>query len=98
LREGTQGVPRSTYCFRHTYATLRLQEGVDVYFLAEQMGTSVHMIETHYGHVNTIKHADRVLQGMTGWEVPQTDDAQVRASKAAHTHDKSKRGQRNKPR
>ena len=25
LREGTQGVPRSTYCFRHTYATLRLQ-------------------------------------------------------------------------
>ena len=62
LREGTQGVPRSTYCFRHTYATLRLQEGVDVYFLAEQMGTSVHMIEQHYGHVNTIKHADRVLQ------------------------------------
>src|SRR6202000_3263092 len=24
LREGMQGVPRSTYCFRHTYATLRL--------------------------------------------------------------------------
>ena len=56
--------------FRHTYATLRLQEGVDVYFLAEQMGTSVHMIESHYGHVNTIKHADRVLQGMAGWELP----------------------------
>jgi site-specific recombinase XerD len=54
LREGTQGVPRSTYCFRHTYATLRLQEGVDVYFLAEQMGTSIHMIESHYGHVNTL--------------------------------------------
>src|ERR1700744_3152 len=35
LREGTQGVPRSTYCFRHTYATLRLQERVDVYSLAE---------------------------------------------------------------
>ena len=51
LREGTQGVPRSTYCFRHTYATLRLQEGVDVYFLAEQMGTSVKMIEKHYGHL-----------------------------------------------
>ena len=70
LREGTQGVPRSTYCFRHTNATLRLQEGVDVYFLAEQMGTSVHMIESHYGHVNTTKHADRVLQGMAGWELP----------------------------
>ena len=94
LREGTQGVPRSTYCFRHTYATLRLQEGVDVYFLAEQMGTSVHMIEQHYGHVNTIKHADRVLQGMAGWELPQSDDIKAKASKAAATHDQSKRGQR----
>ena len=98
LREGTQGVLRSTYCFRHTYATLRLQEGVDVYFLAEQMGTSVHMIENHYGHVNTIKHADRVLQGMAGWELPQLDDAKAKASKAAEIHDKSKRSQRNKPR
>jgi integrase len=79
LREGTQGVPRSTYCFRHTYATLRLQEGVDVYFLAEQMGTSVHMIESHYGHVNTIKHADRVLQGMAGWELPQPDETRAKA-------------------
>ena len=95
LREGTQGVPRSTYCFRHTYATLRLQEGVDVYFLAEQMGTSVHMIETHYGHVNTIKHADRVLQGMAGWELPhpEVDVTRAKAAKAAETHDKSKRGQ-----
>src|SRR5579859_2167944 len=68
LREGASGVPRSTYCFRHTYATFRLAEGVDVYFLAEQMGTSVKMIEEHYGHVNTVKHADLVLQGMGGWD------------------------------
>ncbi len=68
LRMGPSGTPRSTYCFRHTYATLRLSEGVDVYFLAEQMGTSVKMIEEHYGHVNTIKYADRVLQGMSGWD------------------------------
>ncbi|HEX3365376.1 site-specific integrase [Phenylobacterium sp.] len=68
LREGASGVPRSTYCFRHTYATFRLAEGVDVYFLAEQMGTSVKMIEEHYGHVNTVKHADLVLQGMHSWE------------------------------
>jgi hypothetical protein len=54
------------------------------------------MIETHYGHVNTIKHADRVLQGMAGWELAQPDDAKAKASKAAETHDKSKRGQRNK--
>ena len=72
LRDGSNGVPRSTYCFRHTYATFRLSEGVDVYFLAEQMGTSVKMIEDHYGHVNTIKHADRVLMGMGGWDAMHT--------------------------
>ena len=32
-----------------------MQEGVDVYFLAEQMGTSIDMIEQHYKHVNGIK-------------------------------------------
>jgi integrase len=68
LRMGPNGIPRSTYCFRHTYATFRLSEGVDVYILSEQMGTSVKMIDNHYGHVNTIKHADRVLMGIGGWE------------------------------
>ena len=53
-----------------------------MYFLAEQMGTSVHMIESHYGHVNTIKHADRVLQGMAGWELPQPEPGDTRAKAA----------------
>jgi integrase len=48
--------------------------------------------------VNTIKHADRVLQGMAGWELPQPDDTKAKASKAAETHDNSKRGQRHRPR
>jgi len=89
LREGASGVPRSTYCFRHTYATFRLAEGVDVYFLAEQMGTSVKMIEEHYGHVNTVKHAGLVLQGMGGWgpgaaedEVANEDAKAVRTPRA----------------
>lgn len=75
LKIGPNGTPRSTYCFRHTYTTFRLSEGVDVYILAEQMGTSVKMIEQYYGHVNTIKHADRVLQGMSGWEPMISDPA-----------------------
>ncbi len=92
LRDGANGVPRSTYCFRHTYATFRLQEGVDVYFLAEQMGTSVKMIEDHYGHVNTVRHADRVLQGMAGWEPPTSDvgETNAKASKAAASRDKAR--------
>ena len=73
LREGPSGIPRTTYCFRHTYATFRLSAGVDVYILAQQMGTSVKMIEQHYGHVNTIKHADRVLMGIGGWDAMHTE-------------------------
>jgi integrase len=63
----SSGSRRSTYCFRHTYATFRLSEGVDVYFLAKQMGTSVKMIEDHYGHINPVKNAERILQGLPGW-------------------------------
>ncbi len=68
LQNSSSGSRRSTYCFRHTYATFRLTEGVDVYFLAKQMGTSVKMIEDHYGHVNPVKNAERILQGLPGWE------------------------------
>ncbi|HEV2349298.1 MAG TPA: site-specific integrase [Terriglobia bacterium] len=68
LLHSSSGSRRSTYCFRHTYATFRLTEGVDVYFLAKQMGTSVKMIEDHYGHVNPVKNAERILQGIPGWE------------------------------
>ena len=68
LRLSSSGSRRSTYCFRHTYATFRLSEGVDVYFLSKQMGTSVKMIEDHYGHINPVKNAERILQGMPGWE------------------------------
>ena len=97
LRKGADGTMRTTYCFRHTYATFRLQMGVDVYFLAEQMGTSVQMIEKHYGHVNTIRHADRVLIGMDGWNPVATspDDTPTKASAKAAQAAKTK--QREKP-
>ncbi|MDH4745889.1 site-specific integrase [Sphingomonas sp. CBMAI 2297] len=93
LRMGASGIPRSIYCFRHTYATFRLAAGIDVYFLAEQMGTSVQMIEEHYGHVNTIKHADRVLDGMAGWDALTLEKtpATVKASKAAAKRDQAAR-------
>lgn len=78
LRVSGSGKLRSTYCFRHTYATFRLTEGVDVYFLAKQMGTSVKMIEDHYGHITPVKNAERILQGLPGWE-PIADAPQVEA-------------------
>jgi integrase len=87
LRDGPSGIPRTTYCFRHTYATFRLSAGVDVYLLAQQMGTSVKMIEQHYGHLNTIRHADRLLIGIGGWDAMHTEmnaesDEQEKKAKA----------------
>jgi integrase len=79
LRQGPSGIPRSTYSFRHTYATFRLSEGIDVYFLAEQMGTSVAMIEDHYGHVSPVKNADRILHGMSGWQAIPAEPAEPEA-------------------
>jgi len=46
---GPDGKPRVPYSLRHTYATMRLAEGVGVYPLATNMGTSVKMIEDFYG-------------------------------------------------
>jgi hypothetical protein len=51
---------------------------VDVYFLAKQMATSVKMIEDHYGHVTPVKNADRILQGLPGWEPMATSQTETR--------------------
>lgn len=34
---------------RHTYATMRISEGVNIFQLAANMGTSVEMIDDFYG-------------------------------------------------
>lgn len=41
------------YSLRHSYATFRLEEGVSVYTLARNMGTSVAMIKRFYGQTRT---------------------------------------------
>lgn len=46
------------YSLRHTYITMRLVAGTNIFFLAKNVGTSVRMIENHYEHVKTdaMKH------------------------------------------
>jgi integrase len=44
-------IRRTLYSLRHSYATWRLEEGLSVYTIAENMGTSVEMIDRHYGHI-----------------------------------------------
>ena len=45
----SDGNKRVPYSLRHTYATMRLAEGVSVFQLAANMGTSVEMLEEFYG-------------------------------------------------
>ncbi len=45
----SDGKKRVPYSLRHTYATMRIAEGVNVFQLAANMGTSVEMLEDFYG-------------------------------------------------
>lgn len=92
LLYSSTGSRRSTYCFRHTYATFRLMHGTDVYFLAKQMGTSVQMIEKHYGHITPSKNADAILQGLPGWELLGGDTEETTSSGTGGTGAKAEPG------
>ena len=50
----TNGDRHTVYSLRHTYATFPLQNGTNVYCLKKNMGTSVAMIERHYGQTNVL--------------------------------------------
>ena len=53
LWKNADGENRPLYSLRHLYATMRLEEGTEIYHLAKLMGTAVRNIEQHYGHVAT---------------------------------------------
>ena len=56
------GDARTPYSIRHTYATTRLESGTPIHLLANQMGTSVEMIEKHYGHIQIRDNVDKLAQ------------------------------------
>jgi len=66
LLVGAEDKARTLYSFRHFYATQQLiaEPPITVYLLAKQMGTSVKMIEHHYGHYEAYQKADR----LSGWK------------------------------
>lgn len=72
---------RTLYSLRHTYAHLCiLQERMDVYTLAKQMGTSVKMIEQHYGHLSPAQKAD-VIAGKRMGSKKKTVEKSVEVEK-----------------
>ena len=58
----THGQRRTIYSLRHTYATFRLEEGVNHYALAQNMGTSVAMLEQFYGHTSNVGMVDELTK------------------------------------
>ena len=49
------GHKRTIYSLRHSYATFRIQNGTNIYWLKKNMGTSIEMIEKHYGQTTVLQ-------------------------------------------
>jgi integrase len=49
LRSDRDARPRTAYSLRHTYISMRLMEGANIYQIAKNCRTSVGMIEKYYG-------------------------------------------------
>ena len=64
LYETRNGKQRTMYSLRHYYATMALTYNrMTVYTLARHLGTSVAMIEQHYGHVELRRMAHEIAGG-----------------------------------
>jgi integrase len=64
LQDARNGKQRTMYSLRHYYATMALTYNrMTVYTLARHLGTSVAMIEQHYGHVELRRLAHEIAGG-----------------------------------
>ena len=65
IRAGIEPM-RGLYDLRHTYATFALRAGVPVFAVSRFMGTSIAMIDRHYGHLanDSRDHAVALLDAL----------------------------------
>ncbi len=71
LRSDREGRPRTAYSLRHTYISLRLMEGANIYQIAKNCRTSVGMIEKYYAvHIKTSLDAAaiNVVRSKKDWQ------------------------------
>jgi integrase len=72
LRERAKVDPECVlYSFRHTWITQALVAGVDIATVAEMAGTSIQMIDRHYGHLSRHKEhmQNSALQVAKSWRI-----------------------------
>jgi integrase len=90
---------RGLYDLRHTYATFALRAGVSVFAVSRFMGSSIAMIDYHYGHLarDSREHAVSLLDALAleravdaGW-TPQRQ-----AARPLSTSDTSPRRERSR--
>lgn len=61
LKRDREGNPRTAYSLRHTYISMRLMEGADIYQVAKNCRTSVEMIEKYYAsHIKNVLDASAI--------------------------------------
>ncbi|TMM24307.1 MAG: site-specific integrase [Actinobacteria bacterium] len=83
---------RGLYDLRHTYATFALRAGVPVFAVSRFMGTSIAMIDRHYGHLanDSREHAVALLDALAleravdaAWTSTRTPRKPIRKTVAA---------------
>lgn len=61
LKKDRDGNARTAYSLRHTYISMRLMEGADIYQVAKNCRTSVEMIEKYYAsHIKNVLDAGAI--------------------------------------
>jgi hypothetical protein len=102
VRTSAPAKPARIYDLRSTYASKALAAGVTVFELAGVMGTSVRMIEKHYGTLLEGAHARIAFRlAALGAELEEADEAERATSRALLGHGRrrllARRAKRNGP-
>jgi len=67
VKEATLPEGTCFYSLRHTYASQALMAGMNVQLLAENMGTSITMIERHYGKFTKLARRQQIEAAAPSW-------------------------------
>jgi hypothetical protein len=90
ILRGLEVRPRKPYCTRHTFISNGLSNGVNIKWLAEYCGTSVAMIERHYGRYIRNDAAEQLAR-MVGTVTPTVTQPDKQGAVAGKVAEK-KRG------